>query len=161
MAPDPHRMSTQASTQPVDIVIPVYNAPDDLRRCVEGVLACTPEAHRLVLIDDASTDAAVRDALRDIEQRVDRNVEILRNPHNMGFTATANRGMTRSTADIVLLNSDTIVTGGWLAALLRGAASDPAIATVTPFSNNAEICSFPRFCEDNPWPLGRDAGPIS
>src|SRR5204863_7778313 len=81
-------------------------------------------------------------------------------PHNMGFIATANRGMTRSTADIVLLNSDTIVTDGWLAALQRCAASDPAIATVTPFSNNAEICSFPRFCEDNPWPLGRDAGPV-
>ena len=42
MEPDPHRMSTQASTQPVDIVIPVYNAPDDLRRCVESVHAqCT------------------------------------------------------------------------------------------------------------------------
>jgi len=154
-------MSIRGSAQPVDIVIPIYNAPDDVRRCVASVLACTPEAHRLVLIDDASTDAAVPDVLREIEQRGAGHVAILRNERNLGFTATANRGMTRSTADIVLLNSDTIVTGGWLAAMLRCAASDPAIATITPFSNNAEICSFPRFCEDNDWPLDRDAAPIS
>ena len=31
----------------------------------------------------------------------------------------------------------------------RGGASDEGIAAVTPFSNNAGICSFPRFCENN------------
>ena len=71
---------------------------------------------------------------------------------NLGFTGTANRGMQLSRADVVLLNSDTIVTRGWLDALLHCAATDPTIGTITPFSNNAEICSFPRFCEDNPWP---------
>ena len=153
-------MSTQGSP-PVDIVIPIYNAPDDVRRCVESVLACTPEEHRLVLIDDASTDPAVGEVLREIEQRGARHVEMLRNERNRGFTATANRGMTRSTADIVLLNSDAIVTVGWLAAMLRCAASDPAIATITPFSNNAEICSFPRFCEDNHLSLDGNAASIS
>src|SRR4029077_20780328 len=44
----------------------------------------------------------------------------------------------------------------WLDALLHCAATDATIGTITPFSNNAEICSFPRFCEDNPWPVGRD-----
>ena len=67
--------------------------------------------------------------------------------------------MTRSRADVVLLNSDTIVTAGWLDALRRCADADPRIGTITPFSNNAEICSFPRFCEDNPWPLGDDPEP--
>jgi GT2 family glycosyltransferase/glycosyltransferase involved in cell wall biosynthesis len=153
-------MIADPSTQPVDIVIPIYNAPDDVRRCVASVLACTPENHRLVLIDDASTDAGVRDVLREIGQRGARHIEILCNERNLGFTATANHGMTRSTADVVLLNSDTIVAPGWLGAILRCAASDAAIATVTPFSNNAEICSFPRFCEDNPWPLDRDPSEV-
>jgi hypothetical protein len=39
-------------------------------------------------------------------------------------------------------------------------ASDPTIGTVTPFSNNAEICSLPRFCADNPWPAMRDTEPM-
>ena len=37
---------------------------------------------------------------------------------------------------------------------------DPRIGTITPFSNNAEICSFPRFCADNPWRLGDDPEPV-
>ena len=38
--------------------------------------------------------------------------------------------------------------GGWLDALMHCAATDARIGTITPFSNNAEICSFPRFCEE-------------
>ena len=85
---------------------------------------------------------------------------LLRNDENLGFTGTANRGMRLSRADVVLLNSDTIVTAGWLDALARCAASDPRIGTATPFSNNAEICSYPRFCEDNRWPDGADPEPV-
>ena len=140
----------------VDIVVPVFNAPADLRRCVASVLECTDAPFNLVLIDDASTDAGVAGVFADLAARADPRIVLLRNERNLGFTATANRGMTRTRADIVLLNSDTIVTSGWLAALRRCARSDPAIATVTPFSNNAEICSFPRFCKDNAWPPNAD-----
>ena len=38
----------------VDIVVPVYNAPGDVARCVESVLAHTGPEHRLVLIDFGS-----------------------------------------------------------------------------------------------------------
>jgi GT2 family glycosyltransferase/glycosyltransferase involved in cell wall biosynthesis len=134
----------------LDIVVPIYNAPDDARRCIESVLAHTTGRFRLVLIDDASTDAGVARLFDALRARGDGRIALLRNEKNLGFTATANRGMAQSRADVVLLNSDTVVTRGWLAALARCAASDPRIATVTPFSNNAEICSFPRFCEDNP-----------
>ena len=58
--------------------------------------------------------------------------------------------MALSRNDVVLLNSDTIVTARWLKKLQRCAASDKKIGTITPFSNNAEICSFPGFCKDNP-----------
>ena len=55
-----------------------------------------------------------------------RSSRSLRNERNLGFTGTANRGMAFSRADVVLLNSDTVVTAGWLDALARCAASDPA-----------------------------------
>ena len=143
----------------VDIVVPVYNAPEDVRRCVDSLLACTSGEFRLLLIDDGSADPAIAEIFDALARRGDPRVELARNDRNLGFTATANRGMTASRADVVLLNSDTIVTTGWLDALLRCAASDARIATVTPFSNNAEICSFPRFCEDNSWAPGRDPEP--
>ena len=141
----------------IDIVVPVYNAPEDVRRCIESVLACTSRPFTLVLIDDASPDPRIGTLFEELARRGDRRIELVRNDVNRGFTAIANRGMKRSRADVVLLNSDTIVTKGWLDALLRCAASDARIATVTPFSNNAEICSFPRFCENNR--LGTDSDP--
>jgi O-antigen biosynthesis protein len=147
--PHPNRVMPTQAAPGVDIVVPVYNAADDVRRCVESVLAGTTGAFTLRLIDDASTDPAIRKLFDELARRGDRRIELLRNEVNRGFTATANRGMQQSRADVVLLNSDTLVTQGWLAAMLRCAASDARIATVTPFSNNAEICSFPRFCENN------------
>ena len=55
-------------------------------------------------------------------------------------------------ADVVLLNSDTCVTSGWLDALLECAATDPLIASITPLTNHGEIASIPEFCRPNPWP---------
>ncbi len=119
-------MTASTAERQLDIVVPIYNAPDDVRRCVASVLACTSGDYRLIMIDDASPDPGVRDVFREIEQRGDRRIELLRNDRNLGFTATANRGMALSRADVVLLNSDTIVTRGWLEALVRCAASDRA-----------------------------------
>ena len=145
----------------VDVVVPVYNAPDDVRRCVESVLAHTDPGYRLVLIDDASPDPGVARVFDEIARAGHRHVELLRNDRNLGFTGTANRGMGLSRRDVVLLNSDTIVTDGWLEALLRCAASDPSIGTITPWSNNAEILSYPRFCVNNVWPDGADPAPLA
>ncbi|HEY7903166.1 MAG TPA: glycosyltransferase, partial [Casimicrobiaceae bacterium] len=143
---------------PIDIVVPVYNAADDLERCLDSVLAHTDGDYRLIVIDDASPDPRVRACFARLDARRLPQVALRVNGSNLGFTQNANRGMrtARAGADVVLLNSDTVVTRGWLDALARCAASDPTIGTITPFSNNAEICSLPRFCEDNRWPPGRD-----
>lgn len=145
----------------VDVVVPVYNAPDDVRRCVASVLARTSPGYRLVLIDDASPDPGVARVFAEIARAGHAHVELLVNERNLGFTGTANRGMGLSRRDVVLLNSDTIVTEGWLDALVRCAASDPSIGTITPWSNNAEILSYPRFCVNNAWPDGGDPAPLA
>ena len=146
----------------IDIVVPVHDAANDLRRCVDSVLAHTSGDYRLVLIDDASADPAIRKYFAELEARALPQVSLSANARNLGFTLTANRGMqsARAGADIVLLNSDTVVTRGWLEALARCAAWNPTFGTITPFSNNAEICSLPRFCENNPWPPERDPEPL-
>ncbi|MGH8850471.1 MAG: glycosyltransferase, partial [Casimicrobiaceae bacterium] len=143
---------------PIDIVVPVYNAADDLERCIDSVLAQTQGDYRLIVIDDASPEPGVRAYFARLEARRLPQLALLANERNMGFTQNANRGMrtARAGADVVLLNSDTVVTRGWLESLARCAASDATIGTITPFSNNAEICSLPLFCENNRWPPGRD-----
>ena len=144
----------------IDVVVPVYNAPDDVRQCLDAVLAHLRPDVRVVLIDDASPDPRIAAYFAELAQRAHPQVVLLANERNLGFTGTANRGMQLSRADVVLLNSDTIPTAGWLDAIMHCAATDPRTGTITPFSNNAEICSFPRFCADNPWPAGADPEPV-
>jgi GT2 family glycosyltransferase/glycosyltransferase involved in cell wall biosynthesis len=148
--------------QQIDIVVPVYNAAGDLARCIDSVLEHSTGDWRLLLIDDASPDLAIRTYFSGLRARRLPQVALCANPTNLGFTLTANRGIAeaRAGADVVLLNSDTVVTRGWLDKLARCAASDPRIGTITPFSNNAEICSLPRFCVNNAWPPGRDPEPL-
>jgi GT2 family glycosyltransferase/glycosyltransferase involved in cell wall biosynthesis len=153
-------LTAQPAPFVIDIVLPVYNAPDDVRGCVDSVLTHLRPDVRLVLIDDASPDPRIADYFSELEQRAHPQVVLLRNAQNVGFTGTANRGMQLSRADVILLNSDTIVTARWLDAIMHCAATDTRTGTITPFSNNAEICSFPRFCEDNPWPAGADPEPV-
>ena len=78
---------------------------------------------------------------------------LLENQSNLGFVATANRGMRlHPERDVVLLNSDTVVANDWLDRLRECAWRDETTGTVTPFSNNATICSYPAFCCDNALP---------
>ncbi len=108
------------------------------------------------MLDDASPEPAVSAWLREIAAQDDRIV-LLVNEENLGFVGTVNRGMALSNRnDVLLLNSDTEVAGDWLDRLRAAAYSGARVASVTPFSNNATICSYPRFCQDNRLPEGFD-----
>ncbi|WP_298437627.1 glycosyltransferase [Ottowia sp.] len=143
--------------EPVDIIVPVYRGLDDTRRCIESVLASSCRTPwRLVVIDDASPEPEVSAWLQEIAA-TDSRIELLRNEQNLGFVGTVNRGMALTAErDVLLLNSDTEVANDWLDRIRAAAYGDQKVASVTPFSNNATICSYPRFCEDNPLPSGWD-----
>lgn len=73
-------------------------------------------------------------------------LEVLVNPRNLGFVRSANRGMERAVAagrDVLLLNSDTLVSPGAIAEMVRVAGRDPMIGFVSPRSNDATIASLP------------------
>lgn len=127
----------------VDVVIPVYRGFSQTKRCIESVLADTDRPPgRIIVIDDASPDTSLSNWL-DERARHDQ-IQVLRHKKNLGFVRSVNLGMkTAGQHDIVLLNSDTEVCPGWLARLTSAAYSQDDIATVSPFSNNATICSYP------------------
>jgi GT2 family glycosyltransferase len=130
---------------------------DALAACLDALARVLPPAARLQLVDDASPDPRVPPLLEAFAARARFAVALHRQPRNLGFVGTVDAAMARAEGDVVLLNSDTVPTRGFLERLAACAASDPRIATATPFSNNAEICSFPHFCRDNPLPADPEA----
>lgn len=140
----------------VDVIIPIYGAAEPLSRCLDSVAAHTNlSQHRVLLVVDGA-DEQVDSLVAHFSARHPDAVLVLRNEHRLGFSGSVNRGVAASTSDVVLLNSDTIVTARWLEKLVDAAYSDGDVGTVTPLSNNAALCSVPRALEENLIPSGFD-----
>lgn len=136
-----------------DIIIPVYNAVNELKECVGSILKYTDEVnYRIIIVNDCSPDPEVKNYLNTLVNH--EKILVIENEKNLGFVGTVNVGMRISKNDVVLLNSDTVVTDGWLKKIINAAYMDENIATVTPLTNNGTICSVPNFNEDNEIPHG-------
>ena len=151
------RGAAAVEAPPVDIVICVHNAVELLRGCLESIERHTDLArHRMVIIDDASTDPDVTPLLEALRARLDDAVLLLPSSARRGFVHSCNVGMRASARDVILLNTDTVVTSGWVDKLAAAAYSERRVASVTPFSNHAVMCSIPQFCARNTVPDGFD-----
>lgn len=143
----------------VDIIIPVYNAYDELQMCLESLFMYTNLIdNRLILVNDNSTDSRIKSLLEHRKkENPNKNIVLFHNEKNMGFSNNVNLGMAQSeNNDILLLNSDTRVTKNWIEKIKACAYSKKTIGTVTPLSNNATLCSVPIFCKENELPPNID-----
>ena len=141
-------------TRSIDIVIPVYRQLKLTRRCVESVLR-EPDAAigTIHLINDASPEQELADYCR--QAAANDRIELIEHEDNQGFVFSVNEGLEAAgDRNVVILNSDTEVPLGWLHRLKLAAQANPDAASVTPFSNNATICSYPDFCRENELPPG-------
>lgn len=136
-------------TPKIDVIVPVYGAIAFTLRCILSVLksnANTP--YELIIIDDLSPDVELRRELESLASQ--KLITLVCNQKNLGFVASVNRGFKlHPDRDVVILNSDTEVYGDWLDRLCAAASRRLKVATVTPLSNNATICSYPFFNQDN------------
>jgi GT2 family glycosyltransferase len=164
-APDFSGLTGRAEASPgsdwIDVIVPAYGGRVDTLACLHSVLAAKTEVDfRLVVIDDASPEPELSNDLATLTAR--GLIHGLSNPRNLGFTATANRGLSLSPGrDVVLLNSDTEVYDGWLDRLRAHAQGAGNIGTVTPLSNAATILSYPAPLRDNPAPLELSYGELA
>lgn len=133
------------------IIIPVYRGREITVDCIQSVMNTVPSDVIIQLIDDCSPDAALAADLDRFAQS--ENVKLIRHEQNKGFPGAVNSGLKAWPGyDVILLNSDTWVAANWLEGLQNAAYSEANIGTVTPFSNDASILSYPYHDEDNPVP---------
>ena len=95
------------------VVVVHYAGADDLRTCVDSILA-EPGDVELIVVDNRSVDGATSTLPEDPRLR---RVWL---PQNVGFAAGANAGLLAASGDVlVLLNPDAAVRRGFVAALRR------------------------------------------
>ena len=98
----------------VSIVIPVYNKIEYTVACLRSLAEhAGATAFEVIVVDDGSSDATPAQ-LAQID-----GIHPLRNERNLGFIGSCNAGAAAASGEYVLfLNNDTVVTHGWLDALI-------------------------------------------
>jgi len=126
-----------------DIVVPVHNSWHHARLCLESILRSTQEPFHLYLVDDGSDTHTHRQ----IDQLATAHSEVatvLHNPQSLGYLRSINLGIQAgSQPNVVLLNSDVVVSQGWLTRLLQPFADDPSVGVINPVSNWANWTRIP------------------
>jgi len=112
----------------LSIIIVSFNARADLERCLESLRAAPPAvAHEIIVVDNGSTDGSV-DAARRFP-----GVRVIEAGANLGFARANNIGIRESTGvNLLLLNSDTVLSSGSIDRLLDELDRDSSVAVVGP-----------------------------
>ncbi len=89
------------STNKLSVIIPLYNAGDDFRTCMESLITQNLTALEIIIINDGSTDNSV-----EIAKHYAENYPHVRLLHqaNAGASVARNRGMRWRRANMSLLS---------------------------------------------------------
>ncbi len=136
----------------ITIVVPIYGDWPSLRACIASIIDhADPARFDVLLVNDCGPDATVIEA-GVVGMILGRpNFRYERNPRNLGFVQACNRAvfeLDTTGNDVLLLNSDTVLSAGALEELVRVLALSPSIGAVCPRSNDATIASIPFFRRD-------------
>lgn len=127
----------------LSLIIPVYNAVDACRACLESLVRIEGfEDYQVIIVDDYS-DSYTADFLRSFAQRYS-NITCVRHSQNGGFIKACCTGLEHSNegSDIVLLNSDIVLTTRCISLLRDAVHSRKNIAAGSCLSTNSPNCQI-------------------
>uniref|UniRef100_N2ARY2 Glycosyltransferase 2-like domain-containing protein n=1 Tax=Eubacterium plexicaudatum ASF492 TaxID=1235802 RepID=N2ARY2_9FIRM len=128
------------------IIVPVYKDWDSLKICINSLKKNVDARHKVLFVNDKGP------AWHDMEGKIKKsiagcpNFSYFVNKQNMGFVKTCNRAvyeLDQTGNDILLLNSDTQVTDGFLEEMLEVLYACEKHGVVCPRSNQATILTIP------------------
>lgn len=96
------------------VIVLAWDGMEYLGACLPAVLCQEYPNFEVIVVDNGSTDGSADFVAAHYPQ-----VRLIRNERNLGFAAGNNVGLRQAVGDVlVLLNQDTVVQPGWLAALM-------------------------------------------
>ena len=130
----------RATAPAVSVVVVTYQSAPTLARCLAALKAQTFGDFELILVDNASSDAAARAAAA-----ADPSIRLIENSDNRGFAGGVNDGARAARGRwLALLNPDAYAEPGWLAALT---AATTAYPDVRAFASRQLMASDPRLLD--------------
>ena len=131
-------LAHEANNPPsVDIIIPTWNNLDCLKLCIESIRACTDQPYKIIVVNQGTQATEWLNIEADASMRGDTpgefvNIQLEKQTH---FSICINMGVKAGKSPyIMLLNDDTIVSEGWLQALMAEVIK-PNVGAVGPLSN--------------------------
>jgi GT2 family glycosyltransferase len=152
------------------IAVPFYKNEDLVQSVIGSLMDCAADiaaiGGEIVMFDDSPDYQPLSQALEAILPKAQAlfPCRLERNAANLGFVKTMNRAVAEAVerkADLILLNSDTIVHPGALTEMARVARLDPMIAFVNPRSDNATLATLPAGHRVSKPPAGFDIAPYA
>lgn len=133
--------------EPVDIIIPSYNNVEYLKLCVNSILRNTLHPFHIVISDAGSDEDTWEylDTLKGVTVLGDRSVRL-------SFSEACNAGIRNSRTEFfAVLNSDVIVSKGWLSGILGKMENESRLAACGVLSNCDAGWLFNRPGHPDPW----------
>jgi GT2 family glycosyltransferase/glycosyltransferase involved in cell wall biosynthesis len=121
----------------VSVIIPVYNALPLAKECVASIFSAGSKLiFEVIVVDNGSSPEVEEWLLREEESRT--NLRHLRYSEALGFSRAVNAGAASAAGEVlIILNSDTMVTPGWMDGLYLALTADPSLGAVSPYTNRA------------------------
>lgn len=125
--------ASDAGSESVDVVIPVYNACDLTRRCLESLFECRGASLGRIYVHDNASDS---ETARMLDSLRDPRLEVHHAASNTGFGDAVNQGIRRVRSEwILVLNSDVKARSDFVSPLLEAMRHTPRLAAVAPAGN--------------------------
>ncbi len=119
----------------VTIIIISWNSQQILKKCLQHVFAQTVQPHRIIVVDNNSSDKSASIA-EEFE-----SIDVRRMAINLGFAAGNNQALDECKTEwVALLNPDAFPAPNWLESLMTAATDNPDIA----------VFGSRQLCFDNP-----------
>jgi O-antigen biosynthesis protein len=150
-------MRAHLSENAADIIIPVNNQYAFTRRLLEGIYRYADVPFHIYVIDNASTDETV-----DLDKIYTRDITIIRNRENRGWSASVNQGIRLGQNPYVILTNNGVeISQGWPGNMISFLDTHPRIGAVGPLGSNPDewqcidrvrektVPQIPRFLTDD------------
>ncbi len=148
-----------AEDSTLTIVVPVYNAPEEVEELLQSISNQTDKDFELVLVDDCS-EQRTKDIIASYEFA---NSNVIVHEVNKGYTITVNDGVEAANGNLIaVLNSDTVLPSTFVEEVKAYALQYPDYSAFGPITNAGSWQNVPNLRDKdgniavNELPLGVD-----